>query len=191
MVQGPPGPGLSWPFKQNFASLNVHEPPPHPKHHVWTPRGPPCGTKTGSGASGVSFDFSEGHVRANQFCNPTPHPMNDEAPGWPSTQPPVTLRLVDKRCTTISGQPKICGSQRSRPTLGCTTSPHRAHTQTSGQGRTDAGDVTSRRWCRCPCRRLTPTDDDLLPSFSLSLLLRGVDVFVCRWVSQTSVLITV
>ena len=38
--------GLSSPGTPDFAGLNVHQPSPHPRHHVWTPGGTPCRTMT-------------------------------------------------------------------------------------------------------------------------------------------------
>ena len=122
---------LSWPHKPNFARLNLHE------HHrtrcrTFRRQARPCG---------VPLDFSGG----------------DEAPVRSSAQLPATSTAP----ATTPGQHLIRGSHGSRPAPGRTVSPRSDHIRTSGQGHTEATDVTSLR----QMQNLRPGEDRAGPFF--------------------------
>ena len=77
--QGPPFPPPLGHYESNFAGLNVHEPPPHPRQHVWMP------------GTGALSDFSRGPSRQHSLHHLARLSRDDEAMMCPSAQIQVTL----------------------------------------------------------------------------------------------------
>ena len=75
-----PFPPLLGHYESNFAGLNVHEPPPHPRQHVWMP------------GTGALSDFSRGPSRQHSLHHHLARlSRDDEAMMCPSAQIQVTL----------------------------------------------------------------------------------------------------
>ena len=95
--------GLSWPYLLDFECLNVHEPPPHLRQHVWTPGGTQYRTSTDPRAPRILFGLNTGSIRHHTLHHPANMSRFDEASVWPLAQPQQTPGHIYVPPATTSG----------------------------------------------------------------------------------------